>query len=495
MLLKSLAKTIQLLLILGAIGGLNPATSVAEERLPNVIFVMADDLGYGDLGCYGQKLIKTPNLDQMAREGMRFRQFYAGNTVCAPSRCVLMTGLHMGHAHVRGNAGGEMSIQSLRDSDFTVGELFQAAGYRTSLCGKWGLGDDLKGARSGLPTRQGFHHFFGYLNQLHAHNYYPEFLWRNDEKVSLRNEVTPFGRVSGGFQGGYATKRIDYSHDLILDKALAFISENRERPFFLYLPLTIPHSNNEGTRGTGNGQEVPSLEPYLDEDWSDQDRGQAAMITRMDAGMGQILDLLKELNLDDHTVVMFTSDNGPHDEGGHETERFVPAGPLRGMKRDLYEGGIRVPLIVRWPGVVPANSITDHVAYFGDLMATSAELTNQATPEGLDSISFLPTLRGHEEDQATHDYLYWEFYEQGSKQATRFGDWKAVRMPINSGEIEVYNLRDDLGEARNIANQHPEVVKQAQKIFKEAHQPHPNWTARGGVRKNQPKPGDGIPRF
>ena len=280
-----------------------------------------------------------------------------------------------------------------------------------------------------------------------------------------------------------------------MDEALDFISENRERPFFLYLPLTIPHSNNEGTRGTGNGQEVPSLEPYLDEDWSDQDRGQAAMITRMDAGMGQILDLLKELNLDDHTVVMFTSDNGPHDEGGHETERFVPAGPLRGMKRDLYEGGIRVPLIVRWPGVVPANSITDHVAYFGDLMATSAELTNQATPEGLDSISFLPTLRGHEEDQATHDYLYWEFYEQGSKQATRFGDWKAVRMPINSGEIEVYNLRDDLGEARNIANQHPDVVKQAHKIFKEAHQPHPNWTARGGVRKNQPQPGDGIPRF
>jgi arylsulfatase A-like enzyme len=472
-----------------------PSLLISEERLPNVIFVMADDLGYGDLGCYGQKIIRTPNLDQMAREGMRFRQFYAGNTVCAPSRCVLMTGLHMGHAHVRGNAGGDMSIQSLRDSDFTVGELFQAAGYRTSLCGKWGLGDDLEGARTGLPRRQGFDHFYGYLNQLHAHNYYPDFLWRNEEKVSLKNVVTPVGQGNGGFRGGYATKRIEYSHDLILDEALGFIRENHEWPFFLYLPLTIPHANNEGTRGTGNGQEVPSLEPYSDQDWSDQDKGQAAMITRMDAGVGSILDLLKELKIDDHTLVMFTSDNGPHDEGGHETERFVPAGPLRGMKRDLYEGGIRVPLIVRWPGVIPANSITDHVAYFGDLMATAAELTEQPVPPGRDSISFLPTLLGNEDSQVNHSYLYWEFYEQGSKQATRFGDWKAVRTPIHTGEIEIFDLKNDLGEARNIAAEHPELVEQAEQIFNEAHVPHPSWKARGGLRKTQPKPGDGIQRF
>ena len=207
----------------------------------------------------------------MAKEGMRFRQFYAGNTVCAPSRCVLMTGLHMGHAHVRGNAGGDMSIQSLRDSDFTVAELLKAAGYRTALCGKWGLGDEVEGGRTGLPRRQGFDFFYGYLNQLHAHNYYPEFLWRNEDKVELENEVMPFGRVSAGFQGGYATERVDYSHDLIMNQALAFIRDHQETPFFLYLPLTIPHANNEGTRGTGNGQEVPSLQPYEDEKWSEQD--------------------------------------------------------------------------------------------------------------------------------------------------------------------------------------------------------------------------------
>ena len=465
------------------------------EPLPNVIFTMADDLGYGDLGCYGQKAIKTPRLDQMAKEGMRFRQFYAGNTVCAPSRCVLMTGLHMGHAHVRGNAGGDMSIQSLRDSDFTVAELLKAAGYRTALCGKWGLGDEVEGGRTGLPRRQGFDFFYGYLNQLHAHNYYPEFLWRNEDKVELENEVMPFGRVSAGFQGGYAPERVDYSHDLIMNQALAFIRDHQETPFFLYLPLTIPHANNEGTRGTGNGQEVPSLQPYEDEKWSEQDKGQAAMITRMDAGIGRLLDLLRDLGIAENTLVIFTSDNGPHDEGGHSTERFGPAGPLRGMKRDLYEGGIRVPMLAWWPGMVPQNSISDHIGYFGDLMATAAELSRQPVPEGLDSVSFLPSLKGDTASQAKHDYLYWEFYEQGGKQAARLGDWKAIRMPMHTGPIEIYNLRMDLGESRNLAKERPDLVEQAGKIFDEAHRRHPNWSPRGSNRRVQPEPGDGIIRF
>jgi len=462
---------------------------------PNIIFVMADDLGYGDLGCYGQKLIQTPNLDQMARDGMRFRSFYAGNTVCAPSRSVLMTGQHMGHTFVRGNAGGDMSIQSLRDKDVTVAEVLKKAGYATALCGKWGLGDELPHAESGLPNRQGFDYFYGYLNQVHAHNYYPEFLWRNREKVMLRNKVVATGGGYGGFKGGYATKRVDYSHDLIAAEALKFIERSKDGPFFLYLALTIPHANNEGTRGTGNGQEVPDYGIYKDKDWPDQDKGQAAMITRMDRDMGRMLAKLKQLGIDDNTVVMFTSDNGPHNEGGHNTQRFTPSGPLRGMKRDLYEGGIRVPLIVRWPGKTPADSISDHIGYFGDLMATAADLAGVDAPQNIDSISFAPTISGHPDQQKEHDYLYWEFYERGGKQAVRQGNWKAVRMPMFTGKTQLYDLSKDLGEAHNIADQHPEIARKLAALMDEAHVDHPNWKPRGKPSQKQPPPGDGKPRF
>lgn len=465
-----------------------------QLRKPNIIFVMADDLGYGDLGCYGQELIKTPHLDQMAREGMRFRNFYAGSTVCAPSRSVLMTGQHMGHTHVRGNAGGDLAIQSLRDEDITVAEKVKEAGYRTALCGKWGLGDAVDG-NTGLPGDQGFDHFFGYLNQVHAHNYYPEFLWRNTEKVPLRNEVVKSENAYAGFRGGYATKRIDYSHDLVVEEALGFIEQNKDHPFFLYVSLTIPHANNEGTRGTGDGQEVPNYGIYEDEDWPNQDKGQAAMISRMDRDIGRMLERLKDLEIDEHTLVIFTSDNGPHDEGGHDTDRFNPSGPLRGMKRDLYEGGIRVPCIARWPGHVPANSITDHIAYFGDLMATACELAGTEPPPNVDSISFLPAITGQEDQQQEHSFLYWEFYERGSRQAVRMGDWKAVRMPMHTGEIELYNLADDLGEANNIASQHPDIVDALKKAMESSHVEHVNWQVRGNVPRNQPEPGDGKPRF
>jgi arylsulfatase A-like enzyme len=473
------------LLILGPI--LSPSTAAQG---PNIIFVMADDLGYGDLGCYGQPLIKTPSLDRMAREGMRFRQFYAGCTVCAPSRSVLMTGQHMGHTHVRGNGGG--TIQTLRPADITVAEVLSGAGYATALCGKWGLGDDLPG-NTGLPNDQGFDYFFGYLNQVHAHNYFPEFLWRDKRKVRLRNVVEKAETRYDRFQGGWASKRVDYSHDLVASEALEFIEANQGRQFFLYLSLTIPHANNEGTRGTGNGQEVPDYGIYSDKPWGDQDKGQAAMITRMDRDLGRVMELLQRLGIDEKTVIMFTSDNGPHDEGGHDTELFGPSGPLRGMKRDLYEGGIRVPMIVRWPGTTPADSVSDHVSYFGDLMATAAELAGVETPPNTDSISFAPTITAAD-GQTDHEYLYWEFYERGSKQAIRRDSWKAIRMPMFSGTTQLYNLDQDLGEARDVAAQHPTIVKELEGFMAEAHRPHPNWKPRGSLG-NQPPPGDGRPRF
>jgi arylsulfatase A-like enzyme len=452
---------------------------------PNVIFILADDLGYGDLGCYGQTVIQTPRLDEMAREGMRFTQFYAGCTVCAPSRSVLMTGKHTGHTHVRGNAGGaNSSIQSLRDEDVTVAEVMKSTGYRTGLIGKWGLGEV---DQPGFPLRQGFDSFYGYLNQTHAHNYYPTFLYRNAEREQLRNEVElPEGQVAG-FLGGSATKRVDYSHDLFATEALDFVRQNQAGPFFLYLALTIPHANNEATRMRGNGAEVPDFGIYADRDWPDQDKGQAAMITRMDRDVGRLLDLLKELKIDDQTLVVFTSDNGPHNEANHNLKRFNPSGPLTGIKRSLTEGGIRVPMIARWPKHIAAGTTSDHIAYFGDVFATLAELAGTQTPADLDSISFLPTLRGNPADQKQHEYLYWEFYEQGSRQAVRFQDWVAIREPMFTGAIKLYNVSEDVGEKIDRAEQNVQLVERAKAYMNEAHIAHPNWKVSGQGNKQSRK--------
>lgn len=449
----------------------------AADR-PNMIFILADDLGYGDLGCYGQQVIQTPRLDRMAAEGMKFNQFYAGNTVCAPSRSVLMTGQHMGHTHVRGNASGvpNMLIQSLRDEDITVAEVLKPAGYTNALVGKWGLGEV---DEPGFPLRQGFDVFFGYLNQVHAHNYYPEFLWSGDQKMPLRNVVQRAERSYGGFTGGAATKRVDYSHDVFVEEAREFLRTHHEQPFFLYLALTIPHANNEGTKMTGDGAEVPDYGIYAEKDWPNQDKGQAAMITRMDGDVGRILDYLRELGIAENTLVFFTSDNGPHDEANHNLDRFDPNGPLQGTKRALYEGGIRVPGIAWWPGTVKAGSTTDHIAYFGDWMATAADLAGVDPPENIDSISFVPTLKGNDEAQKQHEYLYWEFYERGSRQAVRFGNWKAIRQPMWDGDIELYDLSQDIGEENNVAQKHPELVRKAAEMMDEAHVPHENWKVRG----------------
>jgi len=462
-------------LLLGAVVGLAPAA----DR-PNIIFIMADDLGYGDLGCYGQQVIKTPRLDQMAAEGMRFTQFYAGCPVCAPSRSVLMTGQHTGHTHVRGNAGStDTSIQSLRDQDVTVAEVLKKRDYRTALIGKWGLGEV---DQPGFPLQQGFDYFYGYLNQVHAHNYYPEFLYRNDQQVKLRNEVKlPEGKEPG-FLGGYATKRVDYSHDLIADEALQFVRQNADQPFFLYLALTIPHANNEAAQMMGNGAEVPTFGIYAGEDWPDQDKGQAAMITRMDADVGRLLDTLRELSIDQQTVVFFTSDNGPHDESKHNLERFQPSGPLRGIKRSLTEGGVRVPLLARWPGKIQAGSVADYVGYFADVLPTLSEIAGAEKASSIDGISFLPTLLG-KAGQKQHEYLYWEFYEQGSRQSVRFGNWVAIRQPMIRGKVELYNVKEDIGQKSDRAAQHPELVVQAVGYMDEAHVPHENWKPRGAAGK------------
>ncbi|EAQ81409.1 N-acetylgalactosamine 6-sulfate sulfatase (GALNS) [Blastopirellula marina DSM 3645] len=453
------------------------ATQLKAESndLPNIIFVMADDLGYGDLGCFGQQKISTPNLDQMAQEGMRLTDFYAGCTVCAPSRCVLMTGLHTGHCFIRGNAR-----DNLRPSDVTVAEVLKAAGYQTALMGKWGLGHE---GSNGVPTRQGFDYFYGYLDQGHAHNYYTTFLMRNEERVALKN--VPLNEDESG--KGVAKEKVEYSHDLIMEEALAFVDRaaKKDAPFFLYLSLTIPHANNQAG---DKGMEVPDYGQYADKDWPEPQKGHAAMISRMDRDLGTLFAQLKQDGIDDNTLVIFTSDNGPHKEGGNDPDFADSNGPLQGIKRSLHEGGIRVPTIVRWPGHVKADSESDFAGAFWDVMPTLAAVAgvSKEVPAGIDGISFLPTITGKGE-QPQHDYLYWAFYEQGGAQAIRQGDWKAIQQPINT-PVRLYNLQSDLGEEHDLAADHPEKVKAMTKRMAAAYTPSERWKfPTPKAKKNNPK--------
>ena len=464
------------LALLAAIACCAPSTTALPADTtsrPNIVFILADDLGYGDLGCYGQAKIATPHLDRMAAEGMRFTQFYAGSTVCAPSRSVLMTGQHLGHTRVRGNAGpANTQAQMLRDSDITVAEVLQQASYQTGLIGKWGLGMP---GDEGVPNRQGFDYFYGFLSQHHAHNHYPDYLWRNNQKVPLPNEIVPVG----GAGGGYATKRVQYAGDLFADEALAFIERNQKQPFFLYYALTVPHANNERTRELGEGQEVPDYGPYADRDWSLPNKGQAAMITRMDRQIGGLLAKLRELGLEENTIVFFSSDNGPHKEGGNDPEFFNANGPLSGYKRSLTEGGIRVPFLARWPGRIRAGSTSAHVGYFGDLMATLSELAGATPPANLDSISIAATLLGRESQQRRHEYLYWEFYEGGINQALLLaGRWKGIRLKTPSAALRLYDLANDIGEKNNIAAEHDVLVARIESAMREAHVDNEHWKLR-----------------
>jgi arylsulfatase A-like enzyme len=430
-----------------AAAAISPLQASAQVRKPNIIFILADDLGYGDLGCYGQKRLDTANIDRLAAEGMRFTNVCAGSTVCAPSRSCLMTGTHSGHTRIRGNSSPTGRV-ALRPEDTTVAEVLNKAGYRTGLFGKWGLGE---ANTTGRPNQKGFDEFFGYLNQTHAHSYYPDHLWHNDEQMFLP------GNLAGG-------KR-EYSHDLIAERALQFVRNSNDQPFFLYLALTIPHANNEAGRFLGDGMEVPDYEPYAAENWPSTEKGFAAMVTRMDRDIGRLMALLKELGLDDDTIVMFSSDNGPHREGGHDPEFFGSRGGLRGIKRDLYEGGIRVPAIARWPGRIQPGQTSDQVWAFWDLLPTAAEIAGASVPQGIDGISMLPAMLG--KPQKDHDYLYWEFFERGFHQAVRMGDWKAVRHGLDA-PIELYNLAEDLPETQNIASDQPAVVRQMEQILRTA---------------------------
>ena len=450
--------------------------SVRADARPNLIWIMADDLGYGDLGCYGQKVIKTPHLDRMASEGLRFTHFYAGATVCAPSRSVLMTGLHHGHTSVRGNSGRtNPAAQALKPEDVTVAETLQKAGYRTALIGKWGLGD-VGVAETGLPRQQGFDEFFGYLNQTHAHNHYPDYLWRNESKVELPNYVTPVGDNGGG----YSEDAVLFSDDLFADEALKFVAKNQESPFFLYWSLVIPHANNERAREIGDGANVPDYWPYAKMDWPDQDKGQAAMITRLDSYVGRMMDRLKELELAENTLVIFTSDNGPHNESKHDLTRFDPAGPYTGIKRSLTDGGIRVPFIAWWPGrVQPGES--DHVGYFPDWFPTAAELAQVEMPEGLDGISLVPSLIG-EGEQKEHEFLYWEFHEGGFKQAALYQSrWKGIRTGGPDAPVQLYDQKNDVAETDDVAAEHPDIAEKIGTYLSTARTPLPEWEPKWGA--------------
>ena len=450
---------------IGCLYGHDVALSSAAEK-PNIIFVLADDLGYGDLGCYGQRKIQTPHLDRIAAEGIRFTDCYAGSTVCAPSRCTLMTGYDTGHCRIRGNA-----LVPLQPQDVTVAEILKRTGYATALIGKWGLGE---AGTTGIPNKKGFDSFFGYLSQVHAHNYYPDFLWRNEARVSLPNVVPA---VAGReFGTGVATKRVVYSHDLFAQEALDFVTRHTKSPFFLYLALTIPHANNEAK---DRGMEVPDLGLYAHEAWPAPEKGKAAMISRMDADVGHLMAKLRELGIDEKTVVFFTSDNGPHKEGGVDPSFFHSSGPLQGTKRSLHEGGIREPMMVRWPGKIAPGRVSDLPWTFWDVLPTLAELAGAEAkiPTGIDGISVVPTLldRGV---QKRHEFLYWEFHEGPSQQAVRMGTWKAIRKRPGA-RLELHDLRHDVAEQTDVASQHPEIVGQIETYLKIARTESEHWPIRG----------------
>ncbi len=425
---------------------------------PNFIIILADDLGYGDVGCYGQEQILTPNIDLLAKEGMLFTDGYAGSTVCAPSRCCLMTGYHTGHARIRGNG-----LLPLAPEDITIAEVLKSEGYVTGLIGKWGLGE---AETSGIPVLQGFDEFFGYLNQCHAHNYYPDFLWRGTEKEKIEgNEMSETPGVCKSCK--------QYSHDLITKEGLEFIKRNKDKNFFLYFSLTLPHANNELGNLTGNGMEVPNDEPYSDRPWPQPQKNHASMITRLDDTVGKVMNLLKELGIDEKTVILFSSDNGPHKEGGADPEFFKSSGPFKGYKRALYEGGIRVPFIMRWKGKISPGTQCNKPCAFWDILPTFAELAGAKVPKGLDGISIVPLLLGEDIPSFNNRPLYWEFYEQGFKQAIRVDNWKLVN--IHGKGPELYDLNNDKGEMNNLATTYPDKCNELLSLLKELRVPSPDW--------------------
>jgi len=451
------------LILAGISGSARPADH------PNIIYIMVDDLGYGDLGCYGQTVIQTPNLDRMAAEGMRFTDHYAGHTVCRPSRLVLWLGQHCGHTGLTGNRPRKLTSREL-----TVARRMQQAGYKTGGVGKWALGnvntpDEIHNA--GHPNRNGFDYWFGYMNQGNAHNYYPTFLWENDRQVTLPGNV--IGDYPNG-RGRVSAQRVSYSHDFMTDAALKFVRGHAGSPFLLHVHWTIPHANNEGGRVTGNGMEVPDYGIYSDRDWPNPEKGFAAMITRMDTDVGRLFALLRELKIDHKTLVVFTSDNGPHQEGGHNHEFFNSNGALKGYKRSMHDGGIRVPLIARWPGRIEAGSTSSLPSAFWDFLPTACEIADVEPPAETDGISYLPTLLGRDRRQKRHEYLYWSSLEGATSVGVRMGNWKLVQYrvsknrkqnPSTKPDWRLYDLSSDLAEEHDVAAQHRDVVDRMRSLL------------------------------
>ena len=434
------------------------AAEAAKSAIrPNMVFIMADDLGYGDLGCYGQKLIQTPRVDRLAAEGTRFTHCYAGAPVCAPSRSVLMTGQHTGHTRVRDNSGRVGGVKDelsdareghripLQAEDTTIAEVLKKAEYATGITGKWGLGE---AGTTGVPNRQGFDEWYGYLNQNHAVFYFTDYLWHNEKKEAI--------------EANRDNQRQKYTHDLFTDFALDFIRRHRQEPFFLYVAYTIPHLNLE----------APSLEPYADRAWPENPKIFAAMVTRLDRDVGRILDLLKQLGLEEKTLVFFTSDNGSPSAVG---PMFNSSGSLKGKKGTLYEGGIRTPMLARWPGKVPAGRVSDAVWYFADVLPTLAELAGTTPPANIDGISILPTLLGKPQDLSGR-LLYWERPPDRFQQAVRFGNWKASR--AGPGQpLQLFDLAGDPVEERDVASAHVDLIARFETYLKTARTESPYWPA------------------
>ena len=420
-----------------------PGRPAGAETRPNIVLILADDLGYGDLGCYGQQLIATPNIDRLAADGIRFTQAYAGGPVCTSSRSVLMTGLHNGHTPARDNVPHYRTY--LTEDDITIAELLQQAGYRTGGVGKWSLGD---AGTVGRATNQGFSTWFGYLNQDHAHYYYTEYLDDDEGRLELR---------------GNSRSREHYSHDLLTERALRFIRDSKDLPFFLYAAFTVPHfaAKDEDP----DGFTVPSTDPYSDRDWDERSKKYAAMVHRLDRDVGRIVALLGELSLRENTLIIFSSDNGGHKING---PRFQSSGPLRGYKRDLTEGGIRVPFIANWPGTIPAGQIGSEVIAFEDLLPTLCEIAAAELPHDVDGISMVRALRGKKLTTA-RPYLYWDYGHNRARydQAVRLGNWKGIRLGVGT-PLKLYDLSTDLAETIDLASEHPEVVAEIERIMRSA---------------------------
>ncbi|MEM1442934.1 MAG: arylsulfatase [Verrucomicrobiota bacterium] len=434
------------------------SVALANEK-PNIIYILADDLGVGDVGVYGQKLLKTPRIDQLAAEGMRFTQHYSGSASCAPTRSCLMTGQHTGHTRVRSNGDGP-----LLPEDISIAEVLKEAGYTTAAIGKWGVGEI---DTTGVPWKQGFDYFFGYLNQRNAHHHYPPFLWRNDKEV---------------LYPGNPELRTHYSHDEFTREALTFIHENQKGPFFLYVPYTLVHVDLDVPDDSMNPWvgKVEETEPYGTpggQHYIYQKKPRATfagMVSRLDRDVGRIVDLVDELGLAENTLIMFSSDNGPTSAGGADPEYFDGNGHLRGIKFEFYEGGIRCPMIARWLGTIEEGSTTDHVSAQWDLLPTVAELTGAEAPQGIDGVSFLPTLHQNDDEQKQHDHLYWEVPDKRGWQAVRKGNWKAHRIGTKTpGKtvVELYDLASDEAETTNVAEQHPDVLAEMMMLFEEGRTP------------------------